>query len=447
LGSRTFFAEAIAGGAKKVRLPKAFYYLTAEQDRQIARLQADHPDVVFDYAGSEFGGSTDFLKNFTPALRAKVEALKDGETLTLEKGVYHLYATGARELFLAPSGNAAGVKRVAMPLVGKRNVTVDGGGARFIVHGGVFPFAALNCAGVTLRNCTFAAYQLPLKEFSVVEKDADGFLCQMSKDGPDYEVDPGWKRLFFHLESQVLRSDNHVISIHGLKNHNTRYLICGWHKANKPIKDRLAVPFLPTQVEDRGNGRLYFRFVKDDHPKATYVCPYAVGDPLALSLASERAVDQMFFEDCTDVAVTGVTVEQGVGMGIVAQMCRDVTIDGYRVAPLKGSLVSLTADSVYLVDCWGDLKIVNGEISWGLDDPVNVHGNYSLLAGTCKSTEGPYTFGTYLWAEFDNLPAWEKKLVEGPYIHHMSEVEGDVTEVLREFTKFVPALSMDTVDK
>ena len=74
-------------------------------------------------------------------------------------------------------------------------------------------------------------------------------------------------------------------------------------------------------------------------------------------------------------------------------------------------------------------------------------GMYSLLAGTCKSTDGPYTFGTYLWAEFKNLNAWERKLVEGPYIHHMAEIEGDYTEELREFCKFVPALSPDTVEE
>ena len=73
------------------------------------------------------------------------------------------------------------------------------------------------------------------------------------------------------------------------------------------------------------------------------------------------------------------------------------------------------------------------------------NGDYSLLAGTCHSTEGPYTFGTYLWAEFDDLPAWERKLVEGPYIHHMSEIEGDFTAELKEFTKFVPLLKLDTV--
>lgn len=72
-------------------------------------------------------------------------------------------------------------------------------------------------------------------------------------------------------------------------------------------------------------------------------------------------------------------------------------------------------------------------------------GAYSLLSGTCTSGTGPYTFGTYLWAKFDNLSGWEKKLVEGPYIHHMAEIEGDYTAELEEFCKYVPALAADNV--
>lgn len=75
------------------------------------------------------------------------------------------------------------------------------------------------------------------------------------------------------------------------------------------------------------------------------------------------------------------------------------------------------------------------------------NGKYALLSGTCRSTDGPYTFGTYLWARFDNLAAWERKLVEGPYIHHMAEIEGDYTEELREFCKYVPGLMPDGVEK
>lgn len=74
-------------------------------------------------------------------------------------------------------------------------------------------------------------------------------------------------------------------------------------------------------------------------------------------------------------------------------------------------------------------------------------GQYSLLNGICESAEGPHTFGTYLWAKFKDRSKWERKLVEGPYIHHMAEIEGDFTQALREFCKYVPGLNTDEVDE
>lgn len=73
-------------------------------------------------------------------------------------------------------------------------------------------------------------------------------------------------------------------------------------------------------------------------------------------------------------------------------------------------------------------------------------GHYQLLNGMLESADGPYTFGTYLWARFNNLTKWERKLIDGPYIHHMAEVEGDYTWELREFCRLIPHLDSDTVD-
>jgi len=73
-------------------------------------------------------------------------------------------------------------------------------------------------------------------------------------------------------------------------------------------------------------------------------------------------------------------------------------------------------------------------------------GQYFLLNGKFKSAEGPYTFGTYLWAAFDDLRKWEKKLIEGPYIHHVAEIEGDYTAELQELCKYFPQLTPDPVE-
>lgn len=88
-------------------------------------------------------------------------------------------------------------------------------------------------------------------------------------------------------------------------------------------------------------------------------------------------------------------------------------------------------------------RVQNGTYTIARLDQDN--GNYMLLSGVCESADGPYTFGTYLWARFKNLPAWERKLVEGPYIHHMSEIAGDHTAALREFCRYA-GITPDEVD-
>lgn len=74
-------------------------------------------------------------------------------------------------------------------------------------------------------------------------------------------------------------------------------------------------------------------------------------------------------------------------------------------------------------------------------------GEYRLLGGEYKTTEGPYTFGTYMWAEFKDWPAIEKKLIDGPYIHHMTELYGEYAEELEEFCKYIPGLEFDPLEK
>lgn len=65
------------------------------------------------------------------------------------------------------------------------------------------------------------------------------------------------------------------------------------------------------------------------------------------------------------------------------------------------------------------------------------NGEYSLLLGNAKGVEGPYTKGTYVWVEVDNLKRLEDKLVCGPYIHHCVGIHKDVVPVLYEACKYI----------
>lgn len=77
----------------------------------------------------------------------------------------------------------------------------------------------------------------------------------------------------------------------------------------------------------------------------------------------------------------------------------------------------------------------HGDVSLCRFDGDN--GQYSLLLGHAKGIDGPYTKGTYLWIEVENLKRLEAKLVEGPYIHHCVGIHKDIVPVLYEACKYI----------
>lgn len=76
-----------------------------------------------------------------------------------------------------------------------------------------------------------------------------------------------------------------------------------------------------------------------------------------------------------------------------------------------------------------------GELTLARFDGDN--GEYSMLLGNAKGIPGPYTKGTYLWVEVENLKRLEDKLVCGPYIHHCVGIHKNVVPILYEACKYI----------
>lgn len=74
------------------------------------------------------------------------------------------------------------------------------------------------------------------------------------------------------------------------------------------------------------------------------------------------------------------------------------------------------------------------------------HGEYSLLLGKARGIAGPYTRGTYVWVEVNDWIKWERKLVEGPYVHHCVGIHADIIPVLYEAHKYIKGFKLDLVD-
>jgi len=83
----------------------------------------------------------------------------------------------------------------------------------------------------------------------------------------------------------------------------------------------------------------------------------------------------------------------------------------------------------------GNWRIRGGEFTLARFD--GDHGVYSMMMGHARSCDGPFTRGTYVWVEVGDWPAWEERLVCGPYIHHVTGVHGKLAPALYEACKYI----------
>lgn len=81
------------------------------------------------------------------------------------------------------------------------------------------------------------------------------------------------------------------------------------------------------------------------------------------------------------------------------------------------------------------------------DGPVTVarfdgdRGAYRLAVGEAHTMPGPFTLNNYAWLRTDDWPRWERRLVEGPFIHHVAAGYEHVGGALVEACRYIPGLT------
>ena len=307
----------------------------------------------------------------TELVQRSVAALPpEGGIVRLAKDTYHFYETATQTMWLDPSNNQSGEKKVVFPLVGCKNVTIDGCGSTLVFHGRTFPFAAKNCTGLTFKNFTVTTRFPSCAGFVVKEKSDMGFTVQFDDGVCPYAVRNG--QLTFTLDGHEVSTDDGRLSLHALDRIAIIYLMTPTSPGDK---SSFAAGFVGVTPEDLGDGKVRFTYYGDTHSNSVKL-PYYVGEKVVVNLEEQRYRDVFFFEDCDSVTVKNVTIRRFGGMGVVGQRSGNISIDGLSAHAPDGERVTLTADIVQFINCYGDITITNCSGGHSLDDWVNIHGNY-----------------------------------------------------------------------
>ncbi len=112
-----------------------------------------------------------------------------------------------------------------------------------------------------------------------------------------------------------------------------------------------------------------------------------------------------------------------------------------------------TAEQVRLGKHWILPSPLAGMTHFKLKDgPITVcrfdgdTGEYKLAIGQGETMAGPNTLNNYVWMKVNDWPAWEHKLMQGPFIHHMAMSYGCYADAIIEATRYIPGLTPVELD-
>ncbi len=312
---------------------------------------------------ADFDVKVDARADATRGVRAALEAALavEGEvTMVFEPGEYHFYPEQARALarYVSNHDNSRASRRFVFDIDGARSVTIDGRGARFVMHGDVTPFLIENSVGVRVKNLSIDWAMPLLYEGEVLAADGGGFTVRVRADEP-FDVDRG----------------AFVISADGVRWPMDTFCEFAGDGSGQAAGSGDAYGFrYRAEKMDAADGRTV-RFAAAGGYKLPHV-PKA-GNIIFLR-CNLRGAPAFFLERSRDVSLEDVTVHHAPGMGLIAQRCEDVTLRRLRVIPndAKGRQVSTNFDATHFVGCRGRIVIEDGEFRNMLDDAMNVHGVY-----------------------------------------------------------------------
>lgn len=289
--------------------------------------------AVSAFAGSKvvemrnYGLVPDTHENLSAKLQKALQDIKtqvasgDKVTLLFESGRYDFHPEGAavREYYIS-NHDQDNPKTVGFPLEDWKGLTVDGQGADFIFHGRMLPLSLLRSEDCTLRNFSIDFETPHITQVKVLKSGEEGITFEEKT-----------KRL-------VYRTSDLWCPMEGVKEVSP----CVYHAPQ--WKDARLIPGTVVAL------RTYY-----------------------------RPAPGIFLSGDKNTCLQNVKVHYAEGMGLLAQLCENITLDEFSVC-LRGDkdprYFTTQADATHFSSCRGKIDSRNGLYEGMMDDAINVHGTY-----------------------------------------------------------------------
>lgn len=293
-----------------------------------------------------------------------------------DREIYHIYPSDPlteRDCWWTYLATGGGPLKAAFVLRGLKNVTVDLGGAKLVFHGRIMPFSVTECENITLRGFSID-YDRPYYTQGDVLAAGDGYVDIRIPESFPYRVEGHdfiamsefWEHnlcdgdmLFRCMDPATGRPSNYNHVMLGLIGDEI------FPRPNPPL------PIAHLLAEDLGGRTVRLTGLqKNFRPRP--------GEVLAMTHEDRRKTG-ILLEENRDVRIEEVRFLHCSGMGIMANLCHNITLSCVRMfadAESRGRVISINADCFHCFHCTGLMRVENCRFESMLDDGINVHGNY-----------------------------------------------------------------------
>ena len=306
------------------------------------------------------GTGEDMTEEFAKAFET-IKAECNGEVkaeLVVDCGEYDFYPDSAlvREYYVS-NHDQDNPKCVAIALEGMKNFTLKGrsthSGNEYVnlmMNGRMLPVAMVGCENCTLERVAVDTRVPQITQVEVLE-NAGGYITYRIAPYVNYRVDNG--RLVVYGSNWEI-TPSWGIAFEG----DTKHIIY--------------------TTSDIGVGTSGVEEVAPRVIRAPWNDARLVPGSVIAMRSYARPTPGVFVTECKNTNLLNSIVFYAEGMGLLAQMSENITLDGFRVALREGGdrYFTTQADATHFSGCKGNITSVNGLYEGMMDDAINVHGTY-----------------------------------------------------------------------
>lgn len=312
------------------------------------------------YDISDFGLKANHKQNASPIVQKALAKIKaecgenDSIILRFPTGRYHFHEKGCalREYYIS-NHDQDQPKKVGIPIEDLKHFTLDGQGSEFVFYGRMLPVSMLRSENCTLTNFSIDFAVPHIAQAKVVENNNQGLILEIAP-WVNYRIT---KDSIFETYGEGWTMRQNIG-------------IAFEEKTKRLVYNTSDIGYSTKGVTEVAPRRLHMPAWKDAR-----LIP---GTVIAMRTWF-RPTPGIFLSHNTNTILNKVKVHYAEGMGLLAQLCDNIALDGFGVC-LKGNndprYFTTQADATHFSGCKGKITSINGLYEGMMDDAINVHGTY-----------------------------------------------------------------------